>query len=471
MRNRVIVAAVSVLLFAWSSPRPAVYAQGPDAYRAGVQAYLDGNNEGAISYLQEAIRRAQSEEKAKQLLVRVYLRTIKEATDKKEEARRKSLILQATKLFPHHPEVQALFLSVGSATSSVGEKKDAPAAASNPRPTPREHAVVDPPAMSPPAASRRKDAAVEQTARAATSNEKKASRPASVEEPRKNNFKTGPATASDPTHLLETARSYWWVWIPVIATLLGFFFFLFAWQGRRAISEQMRSVQDALRKELEMKNELQKQALELEQLRRTEEEKIRLEIEARRRQEETRLQQELAEKRRQEEERLKRNLETRIIAPVSPSPVPRPAPSIPTPRSANEKWKKSFIRHQQEKIMEIAVDISPPERRQTWDRIADQVFDLHQSSPEAAYQFLLKLAYDENVWTRASILAALARVRSPETLEMLLNFHSDPDPEIQREALRQIKQLRQYDETVPEPFRQKIIELLEAEKNKGEWII
>src|SRR5688572_1612795 len=50
-------------------------AHAEDVYRAGVRAYLDGNNEAAIAYLEEAIRQQNSAEKAQQLLSKIHLRT------------------------------------------------------------------------------------------------------------------------------------------------------------------------------------------------------------------------------------------------------------------------------------------------------------------------------------------------------------------------------------------------------------
>ena len=380
----------------------------PSHYRAGVKAYLEGNTTSAISHLEMAIRNGDSPDKAKLLLSKIQSRS---EPPKAPVASKSEAPVAPPAVVPSIPKVPAK--RVRPAKVFIPPVAT-PTPEDTPRPTPT-------PFVGPVKA--------------------KVSAPTPV-----------PREKEIPAFENLDNRS-----LIVLVGGIGLFLLLVMVAGIYA------QAQKTQRKLLEKIEALQKSAaLDAERSRqRTEEERVRREAQERRLEEERKLKAEMAERRRAEEEKLKKELEAKrraeMPAPVAPPPVVE---------------KKGFVEHQKDRIMEILVDITPPERTVAWARIAAQVHELHRSSPEAAMTFLHQLAQDKNVWTRASIVSSLAAIASPEAVALLIELHKDQRPELKREVLRNIKLLV---DTPPAELskesRDKIIEALLEEKQSGGWIV
>ncbi|MHB9154950.1 MAG: HEAT repeat domain-containing protein [Endomicrobiales bacterium] len=186
-----------------------------------------------------------------------------------------------------------------------------------------------------------------------------------------------------------------------------------------------------------------------------------------------RLRAELREKKRKEDELLRaelgmqmRQVEDRIKKDLS-----RGHPS------KNEE----FLRQQQAKLMEYVENSfaseegGSPAIEAMRERIALMAENLHSYAPGAAVDFLNKMARDGNPLVRANIVRALARLSTPEALEILFGLSDDADHRVQREVIKHLRQLHHDaaggDTALAPDLREKVNELLARAKQRGEWIM
>jgi HEAT repeat protein len=71
-----------------------------------------------------------------------------------------------------------------------------------------------------------------------------------------------------------------------------------------------------------------------------------------------------------------------------------------------------------------------------------------------------------------SIVEALVRIATPETLDIMLKMLKDPDFNVQREVIKGLKTiLAEKIEQVPDAYRKKIQASLEQEVEQGGWVV
>ncbi|MCB4756616.1 MAG: HEAT repeat domain-containing protein [Elusimicrobia bacterium] len=426
----------------------------PDPYREGVQAYLDGNDDAAIRFLEEAIRVDNNSEKARRLLLRAFIRTIQNGKNDKDSEYVRILIYKAQQYFPGDAQIKDLSESILPPVESI---RNRPSNYSQ-KEAPKRKRKNDSP---PPAAS----SSEVETAKGIPY--------APHAPPVPVTQKPAPSTEAAREAPLFQGRSFFIIIVFACLMLAGLF--LFALRSyQRTVLEQTRMYQEAmqkgeaekaaLRKDLEARQEAERRANEMAKLKKEEEQRLILELEKKKREEERKLMSELAQKRRQEEERLRNELAERYKTAGSQKEavLPPPAPSL----------QHSMAKRQEEHILGLTVNIPPPERGAAWNRIADQALSLYETSTEEAIKFLNGLSGDENPWTRASIVLALTRIGVPETLDILFKLRDDPSPDVQREVLKNLKNLERVEKTtLPDSYRQKVKDSLTQEKEKGEWVL
>ncbi|PKN00720.1 MAG: hypothetical protein CVU77_08670 [Elusimicrobia bacterium HGW-Elusimicrobia-1] len=76
------------------------------------------------------------------------------------------------------------------------------------------------------------------------------------------------------------------------------------------------------------------------------------------------------------------------------------------------------------------------------ERIAAQAKELHSVSGSGCMSFLREMVSNGNPLIRSNIARALSRLAFPETLDMLISLWRDPSPKVRREALRELKNMR-----------------------------
>jgi HEAT repeat protein len=153
-----------------------------------------------------------------------------------------------------------------------------------------------------------------------------------------------------------------------------------------------------------------------------------------------------------------------VVVPPAPPVKERPAPAV-TPM-------QNYAEYQEKQILDIVVDAPSLVKREAWVRIAERVIGLYQTSSEAALKFLEQLLKDPKPVVRMSIVEALVRIATPETLDIMLKMLKDPDFNVQREVIKGLKTiLAEKIEQVPDAYRKKIQASLEQEVEQGGWVV
>lgn len=421
-----------------------------DPYREGVQAFLDGNDEASITHLNKALDQNSQNEKAKKLLLKVYVRTIQAKIKIGDSQSAQNLILQSQKYLPFDPQIKSLYGSLTRAPLAEPPPQQAePVRRVVKKETPKPKRQESAPVYAPPPAHDHEEA---------------------VHPPSLKQAPLSSTAQNQPSFFHSNLFIYLLFFVGLVMAL---FFFFTLQNYRRTLLDQTRLFQEtikkeeaertALRRDMEAKEEAEKRAAELAKIKRREEEHLHIEMDKLKRNEEKKMFAEIAEKRRQEEEKMKAEwAEKRKTSPGG----------VPFATSTAAQLDLSLAKRQEEQILGVMGDIPPPERRTSWDRIADQVMSLYTTSADEALQFLKGLAEDKNPWTRASIVASLARIGTTTTLDILFKLLRDPNPDVQREVLRSLKFLLLYEKSpLPEAYRQKITAFLNDEKQKGEWVL
>jgi tetratricopeptide (TPR) repeat protein len=109
------------------------------------------------------------------------------------------------------------------------------------------------------------------------------------------------------------------------------------------------------------------------------------------------------------------------------------------------------------------------------ERIAAQALELKRLSPSAAMNFLKEMASNPNPMIRANILKALSRMPEGWSVDMLIHLaQSDPVLNVRREAIREIKYIRDAvkrgEAALDSPTREKVENFLKGLIEEGEWI-
>ncbi len=108
------------------------------------------------------------------------------------------------------------------------------------------------------------------------------------------------------------------------------------------------------------------------------------------------------------------------------------------------------------------------------ERIAMQSLDLYKTSPSACFEFLKEMASNPNPLVRANIAKALSNLAKPESIELLLVLVEDPFDKVKREALRELKNLKNKIDsgkvTLSPAYFERIKKAIEDEKSAARWI-
>jgi hypothetical protein len=116
------------------------------------------------------------------------------------------------------------------------------------------------------------------------------------------------------------------------------------------------------------------------------------------------------------------------------------------------------------------VEMTPPDRDEDAGRIAREAEAIYGESPEEALRFLRGLAGERSGPARVLLAPVLARVRHPESLDLLLELAADPRAEVRREVLKALKALAAEPDGLPAAFLARARAVLHEEKAKGEWV-
>jgi len=451
-------------------------------YQAGVQAYLNGNDEEAVSLLKEALGGDVSDEKAKRLLLKVMLRTINGNYERGNYEKAHFFIKEARGYFPDNAEVRLLY-------SAIAESGGGPFVKARSG-SPQKAAFLPPVSSARRAAARAPGAGAPakspevKTRRAAPPPEKaqKLSGPAAPPGPEP---PAGPGKASSE-HSPGTEDSGTYRAVIAAALLLSAALFAFIYVQQKQEKELLRrieSLQKALvegevkraevYKEIEAWRKAERENAEQSATRKAKEERMVLELEKLRAQEQAKKTEELVRRRREAE------LSASGAGNVEPAELTSPegpkgaqAAQPPAPNVPGEKWRRPETGGAQEiSILEILADIVPPEREAAWERISVRAADLYETSPEAAIKFLYALSQDENPLNRASIVGALAGVGVPATLDILFDLYNDPSVEVRREVLKHLAGVqRNLTVRLDGAYREKLDSILRGEKAKGDWV-
>lgn len=108
------------------------------------------------------------------------------------------------------------------------------------------------------------------------------------------------------------------------------------------------------------------------------------------------------------------------------------------------------------------------------ERIAVQAKELHSVSGSGCMSFLREMVSNGNPLIRSNIARALSRLAFPETLDMLISLWRDPSPKVRREALRELKNmrdaLRRGALNLDEKSAARLTETVKEAISGGDWI-
>ncbi len=402
---------------------PGQAAEAADPFKLAVEEYVGRNDKAALAHLKDALRLKRDDDRAKQLLLKVYLRMMREKYEAKQYKEAWSILKDSRAYFPSHPDLELMGRSIAQQIPEVQAEMK--------------------PKKEPPVPLAVKTARVQAAAPARTA--------APVGTPSASPEQPIIVKVSSP----QPAKQPWgrspgdWILAALGAVLLaavGALAYLLK-QNQTALGQQAMLFQQMLSREKEQRDEMAKKMdMELELVKRL-------------------------------QEAVEQNGRTSVRDAgggvyvegrgMGPSPAGgRP----PAPRSPH--MDKLLVSRQKKQIMDVLVNITPPEREQKEESIAAQAQSLYEISPVEAVKFLEGLARDESPLIRAIIMPALAKISTDATLDLLLALRGDKDAGVQRAAYKQLKILGQADPgtLLPGHF-QKINAALHEEVSKGEWIL
>ena len=393
-------------------------------YRSGVNQYLNGNDQSAISDLSQVLRYNEKNEKARKLLLKSSLRAMDVLISKNDVEGARALVSKVREFLPGQKELDKPFETI---PRRIEPERVVSA------PTPRVAREIEKPK---PQKIRRVEPKV-----------------APVQSTLEEVAEAGELIAAIPPQV-----NLMWIvvalgsWIVVLLIVIFIVLFVFK-RNKQEMLTQMERLMDTKKKE-------EQEIFERLALKKREaEEKSRLEI---------------IEKFKRDEQ-IKRDLRTAQelrMRQQREAEATRAKFSSTEPPKVNIQKQEIIVDHYQKQIQDLMADVPSPKKREAWDRIATQILNLYAASKEAAIQFLQNLAKDESATARAGTVAVLAEIRSPETLEILFKLHADPHPDVQREVLKHLKALLN-DSTngISAESMEKMQKIYMGETEKGEWII
>jgi hypothetical protein len=409
-----------------------------EKYKAGVKSFLEGNSQQAIALLSDVVKEDAANEKAKTLLLKLYMKEINSAVLAKKYTEAKRLHRAALVQFP---DDQGLIL--------LGASVSAPVEAVHAAPAPAAPAPVQ-------GVERKAKPAMNLAPVRRTTEEKKPAPPVIEENP--------PAPARPiPAATMEKPGFMSFLWLAVGSVIfilvVGFIFVLIL--DRKKLWEKIETHERRLLKKEETEKARENEIAEL---------KVRLS----QKEEMLRIKNEELEHAHQKLEEKQKDRPRGGAFPSLPLPG-RGAPSSAAPAVRafpSARAAQSYAHHQEQRILDIVVDAPSLVKREAWERIAERTLTLYETSASEAILFLKKLADDEKPVVRMSIIMALSRIAVPETLDMMLAMLKDRDFDVQREAIKGLKSIliEKAGSIAPE-YRDKISSLLNHEVEEGGWVV
>jgi tetratricopeptide (TPR) repeat protein len=108
------------------------------------------------------------------------------------------------------------------------------------------------------------------------------------------------------------------------------------------------------------------------------------------------------------------------------------------------------------------------------NRVALMLKNLYELNPAKAMKSIISMATNENPIIRINIVQGLIEIASNETFEILKKLYSDPDERVRREVIKRLWQLKQKIDRnevfLKENLKNMVIEIVQTEKRKGEWL-
>jgi len=439
-----------------------------DPYHMAVREYLDRNDGAAISHLKEALRLNEDNKRARQLLLKVFLRSSHTQYKQKSYKKVRSIVGEAKKYFPSDPKVKILHAAIRKRLSAV---------------SPEKTGIVRPKSSAP-------------KSRKAAKSRPRPARTASPPVPPKAAGRPAVAPVAPAASAGVGQKEFFLIVIIAGLLILAAFRVYAQWKSRKALSAQIKILQEAYQKqkaesaarlkELEVQKESRDRAEELYGIRKEEERKIHAELEKRKHEEENKLSAEIMQKRLKEEKRMhfeleakKMEAERKMVSELRPQSKSEGKRKAPAPLKGGEtvpakrdiKASRTFAQYQERQITELLADVPSSQRKTAWERIATQAVSLYETSPAEAVHFFQNLVKDKNPLARASIVSALARIGSQSALDILLELRHDSHPEVKKEVLKSLKSLQQNGNfTIPDSYRRKINDFLQEEKTRIDWV-
>ncbi|HOW90665.1 MAG TPA: HEAT repeat domain-containing protein [Elusimicrobiales bacterium] len=109
-----------------------------------------------------------------------------------------------------------------------------------------------------------------------------------------------------------------------------------------------------------------------------------------------------------------------------------------------------------------------------YERFAVQLYGIYELSKESAFAFVDSLSGDPDPHVRAYLAGGLAHMPTPESAGILLDLWKDADEDVRRESLRGLMNFHDKDSfsgVFSEELRLRIKEVVEREKQGGEWVL
>ncbi len=139
----------------------------------------------------------------------------------------------------------------------------------------------------------------------------------------------------------------------------------------------------------------------------------------------------------------------------------------------------NFLQKKHKEIIGYITE-NPKEEQSEFDieasrsRIALMLKNLYELNPSKALESIVNLATNKNPMIRINIVQGLIEIATEETFNILLNLYSDPDERVRREVIKRLWILKQKIDNnaivLNDNIKSKVIEIVQYEKRKGEWI-
>lgn len=147
--------------------------------------------------------------------------------------------------------------------------------------------------------------------------------------------------------------------------------------------------------------------------------------------------------------------------------------NVPTTENVIEQKHKEIVGYIQENS--IREDKSSEfEVESSRKRIAVMLKNLYSIDPSKAMASIFNMATDSNPTIRANIVLGLIEIGTAETFKILFKLYADPDARVRREVIKRLWLLKQRidnkEVVLDKEIISKITEIIQLEKQKGEWL-